>query len=95
MPRFREPQAADERAHCVKCDELVPMYSLSEDGLCEDCDRNKPGLTPTIKHCGYIIELAEHGPWLTQDGAVTTNWGDRGIWHELADAELAMARSLK
>lgn len=43
---------------------------------------------------GYIIAIAEGGPWLAQDGTVTINWAERGIWHELSDAELALARSL-
>ncbi len=46
------------------------------------------------RHQGYIIEIAEGGPWLAQDGTVTINWGERGVWHELTDAELALARSL-
>ena len=48
----------------------------------------------TILHQGYIIELAEGGPWLAQDLTVTINWGERGVWHDITDAELALARSL-
>lgn len=47
-----------------------------------------------ILHCGFIIELAEHGPWLKNDLTWTPHWGDRGIWHERTDAEQAIARSL-
>lgn len=47
-----------------------------------------------IIHQGYIIELAEGGPWLRDDLTWTPSWKERGIWHELADAELAIARSL-
>lgn len=50
---------------------------------------------PAILHQGYIIELAEGGPWLTNDLTWTPTWDERGIWHEKADAELALARSLK
>ncbi len=48
-----------------------------------------------IKSQGYIIELAEGGPWLAQDLTVTPNFDERGVWHEIVDAELAMARSLE
>ena len=48
-----------------------------------------------ILNQGYIIELADGGPWLKQDLTWTPDWGDRGIWHELTDAELARARSLQ
>jgi hypothetical protein len=50
---------------------------------------------PKILHQGYIIELADGGPWLTQDLTWTPNYDDRGVWRELADAELARARSLE
>ena len=49
---------------------------------------------PTIMHQGYIIELAEGGPWLRQDLTWTPVWNERGVWHERTDAELAMSRSL-
>lgn len=51
-------------------------------------------MTPKIINQGYIIELAEGGPWLKDDLTWTPNWVERGVWHELADAELAIARSL-
>ena len=43
---------------------------------------------------GYIIELADGGPWLKKDLTWTPIWDERGVWHELIDAKLAMARSL-
>jgi hypothetical protein len=43
---------------------------------------------------GYIIELAAGGPWLKNDLTWTPHWDERGVWHERADAEQAMARSL-
>ena len=48
----------------------------------------------TIMHQGYIIELADGGPWLKNDLTWTPIWDERGVWHEIVDAELAMARSL-
>jgi hypothetical protein len=48
----------------------------------------------TIMHQGYIIELADGGPWLKNDLTWTPIWDERGVWHEVIDAELAMARSL-
>ena len=49
---------------------------------------------PPVQHHGYIIELADGGPWLKNDLTWTPIWEERGVWHEIADAELAMARSL-
>jgi len=43
---------------------------------------------------GYIIELADGGPWLKNNLTWTPNWEERGVWHEITDAELAVARSL-
>ena len=48
-----------------------------------------------IMHQGYIIELADGGPWLKNDLTWTPVWDERGVWHEPEDAELAMARSLE
>lgn len=53
-----------------------------------------PAGSATIMHQGYIIELADGGPWLKTDLTWTPIWDERGVWHELTDAELAMARSL-
>jgi hypothetical protein len=47
-----------------------------------------------IMHHGYIIELANGGPWLRNDLTWTPIWDERGVWHEFIDAELAMASSL-
>jgi hypothetical protein len=49
---------------------------------------------PQILHQGFIIELAEGGPWLKNDLTWTPEWDERGVWGELVDAELALARSL-
>jgi hypothetical protein len=48
----------------------------------------------TILNQGFIIELAEGGPWLKNDLTWTPIWDERGVWHEITDAELAVARSL-
>jgi hypothetical protein len=44
---------------------------------------------------GYIIELAPGGPWLKNDLTWTPDYAERGVWHELVDAELAISRSLQ
>lgn len=43
---------------------------------------------------GYIIELAECGPWLKNDLTWTLIWADRGVWHEITDAELALTGAI-
>ena len=48
----------------------------------------------SILHQGYIVELADGGPWLKNDLTWTPNWAERGVWHELIDAELAVAHSV-
>lgn len=53
-----------------------------------------PGSAAKILHQGYIIELADGGHWLRNGLTWTPIWDERGVWHELADAELAIARSL-
>lgn len=47
------------------------------------------------KGAGYVVELAEGGPWLAQDLSVAINWDERGVWEQITDAELALANSLK
>jgi hypothetical protein len=54
-----------------------------------------PETNGTILSQGYVIELAEGGPWLRNDLTWSPIWAERGVWHEYADAELAMARSLE
>jgi hypothetical protein len=53
-----------------------------------------PAGSAIIMHQGYIIELADGGPWLKNDLTWTPIWDERGVWHDLTDAELALARSL-
>lgn len=47
-----------------------------------------------ILHQGYIIEHVDGGPWLKEDLTWTLIWDERGVWFELTDAELALARSV-
>ena len=51
-------------------------------------------VTAKILQQGYIVELADGGPWLKNDLSWTPVWEERGVWDELADAELAAVRSL-
>lgn len=44
---------------------------------------------------GYIVELAEGGPWLKLDLSVTTEWSERGVWPTKEQAEAAAEQSLK
>jgi len=37
MPRFREPDASDEMAMCVACDQTLHYEKLNEDGFCPEC----------------------------------------------------------
>ena len=41
---------------------------------------------------GYILEVAENGPWLRQDGSVTDQWNERGVWATSAEAAAALER---
>lgn len=50
--------------------------------------------TATIMHQGYIIELADGGPWLRHDLTWTPDFEKRGVWLTYQDAQLAIARSL-
>lgn len=47
-----------------------------------------------VIHTGYIVEVVENEAWLTQDGKVTTVYDERGVWHEVDDARLALAYSM-
>lgn len=49
---------------------------------------------PKVLSQGYIIELAEGGPWLKNDLTWTDDWSERGVWHDIFEAELAIADSL-
>lgn len=79
---------------CYVCSALAwPMCRAGARLLqaCVSCgDRAAPA---TILNQGYIIEIASGGPWLAQDLTVAINWDARGVWHEITDAELALARS--
>lgn len=44
---------------------------------------------------GYIVEIAEGGPWLGHDLTVTVEYQDRGIWPTFEEARQALTRSLK
>jgi len=37
MPRFREPDASDEMAMCVACDQTLHYEKMDEDGYCPEC----------------------------------------------------------
>lgn len=40
---------------------------------------------------GFIVCIAEGGPWLTQDGkSVTEHWLERGVWPTEAEARKAL-----
>ena len=72
----------------------APKKTLeSPDSLAGQSLGAAPG-SATLMHQGYIIELADGGPWLKNDLTWTPIWDERGVWHEVIDAELAMARSL-
>ena len=43
---------------------------------------------------GYYIEVAENGPWLAQDLAITSDWEKRGVWPTEEDARKAITDSL-
>ena len=53
-----------------------------------------PDLPASILSLGFIVEVAEGGPWLRQDGTWTPDYAERGVWHEYEDAEMAIYRSL-
>lgn len=43
---------------------------------------------------GFIVELGREGPWLTQDGFLTSDWKRRGVWETAEAAETAAAVSV-
>lgn len=43
---------------------------------------------------GYILDVFDGSAWMTQDGQVTTEWGSRGIWQTIEEAQAAMDRFL-
>ncbi len=41
---------------------------------------------------GWILEVAEHGPWFRQDGTITDVWAERGVWPNVEAAKNAMSQ---
>lgn len=39
---------------------------------------------------GYFLEVAEGGPWFRQDGTVTTEFAERGLWASISEAGIAL-----
>jgi hypothetical protein len=43
---------------------------------------------------GYILEVADKGPWFRQDGLITDVWAERGVWPTAEAAQTALTRFL-
>jgi hypothetical protein len=48
----------------------------------------------TEADAGFIVELFEGGPWLAQDGGVTIEWAERGVWTTGKAAQVAADKSI-
>lgn len=44
---------------------------------------------------GYILEVAENGPWFRQDGLITDVWSERGVWPSISEAGIALHHFLQ
>jgi hypothetical protein len=49
-------------------------------------------MSTTPDHPGYIIDMFDGSVWITQDGKVTTEWSERGIWPTLEAAQEMVER---
>ena len=43
---------------------------------------------------GFILDVFDGSAWITQDGQVTTEWSQRGIWPTVEAAEAAKQNCL-
>lgn len=46
------------------------------------------------EHPGFILDVFDGSAWITQDGRVTTEWAERGVWPTEEAAAQAMHQFL-
>lgn len=51
-------------------------------------------MSETIEIDEYIVEIAQGGPWLAQDGSIAIDWEKRGVWTTKHEAELVLSMAL-